>query len=91
MQKLNKGQLGHFDGLVQERRNSIVNALELRFSCTIPSIYWRCCIETHRLSAVDVMVNGDELLGVSVSRVNLGNGDFRCIAKIKYQTIKLIR
>ena len=25
-----------FDGLVQERRNSIANALELRLSCTNP-------------------------------------------------------
>ena len=31
---------GHYiDGLVQERRNSIANALELRLSCTNPSIY----------------------------------------------------
>ena len=29
----------HFDGSVQERRNSIANALELRLSCTNPSIY----------------------------------------------------
>ena len=29
----------HFDGLVQERRNSIANALELRLSCTNPSIW----------------------------------------------------
>ena len=29
----------YFDGLVQERRNSITNALELRLSCTNPSIY----------------------------------------------------
>ena len=29
-------------GLVQERRNSIANALELRFSCTNPSIYSSC-------------------------------------------------
>ena len=29
----------HFDGLVQERRNSIANALELRLSYTSPSIY----------------------------------------------------
>ena len=29
----------HFDGLVQERRNSIANALELRLSWTNPSIY----------------------------------------------------
>ena len=28
----------HIDGLVQERRNSIANALELRLSCTDPSI-----------------------------------------------------
>ena len=31
----------HIDGLVQERRNSIANALELRLSWTNPSIqYW---------------------------------------------------
>ena len=29
----------HIDGLVQERRNSIANALELCLSCTNPSIY----------------------------------------------------
>ena len=29
--------LQHFDGLMQERRNSIANALELRLSCTNPS------------------------------------------------------
>ena len=29
---------GHIDGLVQERRNSIANALELRPSCIYPSI-----------------------------------------------------
>ena len=28
----------HSDGLVHERRNSIANALELRLSCTNPSI-----------------------------------------------------
>ena len=28
----------HIDGLVQERRNSTANALELRLSCTYPSI-----------------------------------------------------
>ena len=28
----------HFDGLVQERRNSSVLAMELRLSCTNPSI-----------------------------------------------------
>ena len=29
----------HFDGLVQERRNFIANALELRLSCTNPSTF----------------------------------------------------
>ena len=29
----------HIDGLVQERHNPIANALELRLSCTNPSIY----------------------------------------------------
>ena len=29
----------HIDGLVQERRNSIANALELHLSCTKPSIF----------------------------------------------------
>ena len=32
--------LYHFDGLVQERRNSSALAIELRFSCTNPSIYF---------------------------------------------------
>ena len=30
----------YIDGLVQERRNSIANALELHLSCTNPSIQW---------------------------------------------------
>ena len=29
----------HFDGLKQERRNSIADTLELRISCINPSIY----------------------------------------------------
>ena len=31
--------LVHVDGLMQERRNSIANTLELRLSCTNPSLY----------------------------------------------------
>ena len=31
-----------FDGIMQERRNSIANALELRLSCTNPSILFFC-------------------------------------------------
>ena len=30
----------HTDGLMQERRNSIANALELGLSSTNPSTYW---------------------------------------------------
>ena len=30
----------HFDGLVQERRNSSALAMELRLSCTIPSVWY---------------------------------------------------
>ena len=32
--------VAYVDGLVLERRNSIANALELRLSCTNPSMYW---------------------------------------------------
>ena len=32
------------DGLVQERRNSIANALELRLSCTNPLLYTSCVV-----------------------------------------------
>ena len=33
------------DGLVQERHNPIANALELRLSCTKPSIWESCYID----------------------------------------------
>ena len=39
----------HNDGLMQERRNSIANALQLRLSCTNPSMRLR---DTHLLSQV---------------------------------------
>ena len=35
---MTQGQTPHFDGLVQERRNSSVLAMELRLSCTNQSI-----------------------------------------------------
>ena len=37
----------HIDGLVQERRNSIANTLELSLSCTNPSISGRFIITKH--------------------------------------------
>ena len=33
----------HIDGLLQERRNSIANALELRLSCINPAIWLPLC------------------------------------------------
>ena len=37
---------GYIDGLMQERRNSIANPLELRLSCTSPSIWtFRLCFQ----------------------------------------------
>ena len=38
------GVRGYIDGFVQERRNSIANALELRLSCTNLSI---CLVDRH--------------------------------------------
>ena len=32
-------EISHYSGLLQERRNSFANALELRLSCTNPPIY----------------------------------------------------
>ena len=37
--KVDRAPWSHVDGLVQERCNSIANALELRISCTNPSIW----------------------------------------------------
>ena len=37
----------HVDGLVQERRNSSALAMELRLSCTSPSIWY---LELHYIS-----------------------------------------
>ena len=38
-QIMNSQKTFHIDGLVQERCNSIANALEVRLSCTNPSIW----------------------------------------------------
>ena len=37
--------LYHIDGLMQERCNYIANALELRVSCTNPSICYICAAD----------------------------------------------
>ena len=40
----------HIDGLEQERHNSIANALELRLSCTNPSLYFLQWIPTTQVT-----------------------------------------
>ena len=40
MAKLQRGLSVLTNGLVQEKRNSIANALEFRLSCTKPSLWW---------------------------------------------------
>ena len=46
----------HINGLVQERRNSIANTLELRLSCTNPSIFSDTfLIQTFKPQIVDGM------------------------------------
>ena len=42
----------HMDGLVQEKRNSIANALELRLSCTNTSIYMRLAVGKQHLGQI---------------------------------------
>ena len=43
----------HVDGLVQERRNSIANALELRLSCTNPTMWHHCYASHFQMSAIE--------------------------------------
>ena len=57
--------LGHIDGLVQERLNSLANALELCLSCTNPLM----CCSVHRLE-----VSGAKALKWGANRVTL-DGD----------------
>ena len=45
---------GYPDGLVQEGRNSIANTLELRLSCTNPSIC--CCCEWQHILPLDCVM-----------------------------------
>ena len=52
----------HINGLVQERRNSIAKALELRLSCTNPSIYLSmflsAYVERDQVSHLPALVSG---------------------------------
>ena len=45
----------YIDGLVQDKRNSIANALELRLSCTNPSI-WLRVLKQPFLCSVDMSI-----------------------------------
>ena len=46
----------HIDGLVQERRNSSAIAMELRLSCTNPSISWLAMTWLHQELAYQAMI-----------------------------------
>ena len=54
------GRKDHIDGLMQERRNSIANALELHLSCTNPSIWQWVVRHQMRQSSPGWSVLGDE-------------------------------
>ena len=43
------------DGLVQERHNSIANALELRLSCTYPSKWYNKSVSKSKLLARQIL------------------------------------
>ena len=45
----------HIDGLMQERRNSVANALELRLSCTNPSIWAKHKCDISLFSDIDLL------------------------------------
>ena len=48
----------HIDGFVQERCNSIANALELRLSCTNPSLCWCPYSGRESFHGVSMMTGG---------------------------------
>ena len=51
MDKKNDSWL-HIDGLVQEKCNSIANALELHLSCTNPSISYNDILRTSAINGI---------------------------------------
>ena len=68
--------IGHFDGLVQERRNSLANALELRLSCTNPSIEWYYfCVPLCWLLRVWAGVASSSGLSCHACKLIAGDGD----------------
>ena len=54
----------HIDGLVQERRNSIANAVELRLSCINPSIYGPCMIVPKKMNE-NLLISNSKLMSDS--------------------------
>ena len=51
--------LKHIDDLVQERRNSIANAMELRLSCTNPLICWPELLINYNIMCKFSIMQGD--------------------------------
>ena len=56
----------HFNRLVQERRNSIANALEVCLSCTNPSIWSDCLQSCHYFVREDVSVTLAAISGIII-------------------------
>ena len=52
----------HIDGLVQERLNSIANALELHLSCTNPPIYFLPSWASYLLHIVFILEEIDDIV-----------------------------
>ena len=61
----------YIDGLVQERRASTANALELRLSCTNPSIcYWSILVDFTNI--IQVLLDGNGTSANDKTLKNLG-------------------
>ena len=55
-----KYDTGYINGLVRERHNFVANALELRLSCTKPSLWW--CHDLEILSTLLPLCEGNPLV-----------------------------
>ena len=75
----------NIDGLVQERRNSIANELELRLSCTNPSILHSslkhiCVVRLHSVKNIDVV----DCTSLTSTRVLLQGFQFHILSTIMF-------
>ena len=75
------GQIYDIDGWMQERRNSIANALELRLSCTNPSML--CNPQLHDVHTVVAQFGIKPLCKPLMNSLN-GLGEFNVHLKIMF-------